>query len=267
MCYNLFGKAMQFPTEFSSNLFISLLYAITCFSNYEVLYKLFGVNCLSLVPCLRSLNYIWPELKLELELELILTKILELELELNPKNVAGIGIGINSIFFGMTNGLPTSIPLWSGNGLSLRLWRPLELSWESVATTAGSSWIMPPRPLLWWCTHRRNNMKIFPTAKRTQLLFKPSRRWKRSCCLPWSWLILSSMGRHSFLTLTSVWTLVPLVESSHKNRIVKSAWLPRRSSTATPRKNLHVYEKMIISCDLLFAILQIPPPAPAFHPA
>ena len=42
---------------------------------------------------------------MELELELILTKILELELELNPKNVAGIGIGINSIFFGMTNGL------------------------------------------------------------------------------------------------------------------------------------------------------------------
>ena len=38
-----------------------------------------------------------------MELELILTKILELGLELNPKTVAGIGI--NSIFFGMTKGL------------------------------------------------------------------------------------------------------------------------------------------------------------------
>ena len=38
-------------------------------------------------------------------MELIHTKILELELELNPKTVAGIGIGINSIFFGMTKGL------------------------------------------------------------------------------------------------------------------------------------------------------------------
>ena len=41
--------------------------------------------------------------ELELELELIHTRILELELELNPKTVAGIGI--NSIFFGMTKGL------------------------------------------------------------------------------------------------------------------------------------------------------------------
>ena len=63
------------------------------------------VNCVSLVTYLRSVNYIWPEL--ELELELILTKILELELELNPKNEARIGIGINSISFGMTNGLST----------------------------------------------------------------------------------------------------------------------------------------------------------------
>ena len=42
---------------------------------------------------------------MELELELILTKILELELELNPKTVARVGIGINSIFFGVTKGL------------------------------------------------------------------------------------------------------------------------------------------------------------------
>ena len=44
--------------------------------------------------------FIWPELKLELELKP--TKILELELELGPKNVPGIGIGINYIFSGMS---------------------------------------------------------------------------------------------------------------------------------------------------------------------
>ena len=42
------GRAMQFPTEFSSNLFIPLLCAITCFSSYEVLYKLFGGQLLKL---------------------------------------------------------------------------------------------------------------------------------------------------------------------------------------------------------------------------
>ena len=50
------------------------------------------------------------ELELEWELELILTKILELELELKPKTVAGIRIGFNSIFFGMTKGLMVSLP-------------------------------------------------------------------------------------------------------------------------------------------------------------
>ena len=55
------------------------------------------------LSCLSTVCKLYlPELELELELELILTKILELELELNPKTVAGIGI--NSIFFGMTKG-------------------------------------------------------------------------------------------------------------------------------------------------------------------
>ena len=71
------------------------------------------VNFVSLVTYLQSVNYIWPEL--ELELELILTIILELKLELNPKTVAGIGIGINSIFYWMTRGL--SLNMWSSSYL------------------------------------------------------------------------------------------------------------------------------------------------------
>ena len=35
-----FGKAMQFPAEFSINLFLPLLYAVTCFSDYKVLWTL-----------------------------------------------------------------------------------------------------------------------------------------------------------------------------------------------------------------------------------
>ena len=78
----------------------------TLFCYHQLNFRAFlwlWVNWVSLLTYLRSVNYIWPELELELELELILTKILELEFELNPKNEAGIGI--NSIFFGMTNGL------------------------------------------------------------------------------------------------------------------------------------------------------------------
>ena len=57
------------------------------------------------VSCQQPAPVLFQNAQKFLELELILTKILESELELNPKNEAGIGIRINSIFLGITNGL------------------------------------------------------------------------------------------------------------------------------------------------------------------
>ncbi len=51
---------------------------------------------------------VFPELKSELEFELIPSKMSEWELELIPNDQYGIGIGINSIFFGICNGLGRS---------------------------------------------------------------------------------------------------------------------------------------------------------------